>query len=347
MSGSTVSDSGHLIDMEMPMHGQTSYEHLALTEREASRLDAVERYNLVGGYHDGALDRITRIATTALDVRMSAVSIIDRDTQRLISAHGTVRMESPRCDSFCSHVVALDARLGVPDARQDSRFSGNPLVLGEPNIRFYLGVPLRTAEGFVIGALCAIDDKPREIRDAHVALLTDLAALAMDRIDLHFAATIDGLTGVLRHNAFLSKAQRSFRRAVRDGTMLSCLMIDADHFKAVNDRFGHAKGDEVLSMIGRTCKSHCRAGDFAGRVGGEEFCVILIGAAAESALAVAERLLAEIQISSTASVDLPDVSVSIGIATLGPEDTTVADILARADKALYAAKRAGRNCCRI
>ncbi|BCP55923.1 GGDEF domain-containing protein [Kaistia sp. 32K] len=329
------------------MHGQTTtYDHLALTERELGRLDAMERYTLVSGYNDEALDRITRIVTFALGVRSSAVSIIGKDTQYLMSTHGIARADGPRCDSFCSHVVALDRRVGVPDARRDPRFAGNPLVLGDPNIRFYLGVPLRAAEGFVVGALCAIDDKPREVLEDHVEILTDLAALAMDRIDLNFAATIDGLTGVLRHNAFLSEAGRDFRRAGRGGSPLSCLMIDADHFKSVNDRFGHAKGDEVLALIGGICKSHCRAGDYAGRVGGEEFCVLLPGATSESALAIAERLRSRVEAASRAAPELPDISISVGVSSLAPGDAAVTDVMARADKALYAAKHAGRNCCR-
>lgn len=328
------------------MHGRTDYDHLALTARELERLDALERYGLEDGYTDDALDRITRLVTTALGVRSSAISVIGKDTQWLMSTHGLTRCASPRCDSFCSHVVALDEHVGVPDARRDIRFAGNPLVLGNPDIRYYLGVPLRATEGFVVGALCAVDDRPHEIQDRHVEILTDLAALVMDRIELHLAAAMDGLTGSLRHNAFLSEAGRDFQRAARSGQPVSCLMIDADHFKAVNDRFGHAKGDQVLAMIGSVCKSLCRAGDYTGRVGGEEFCVMLPGVLAEDALAIAERLREQIHAASLAAPGLPAVTVSIGVATIEPNDTAISDVMARADKALYAAKHAGRNCCR-
>ncbi|ODT21224.1 MAG: hypothetical protein ABS35_17890 [Kaistia sp. SCN 65-12] len=322
------------------------YDHLALTERELERLEALERYGLEDGHTDDALDRITRLVTNTLGVRSSAISVIGRDTQWLLSTHGLTRCASPRCDSFCSHVVALDRHVGVPDARRDIRFAGNPLVTGDPDIRFYLGVPLRAPEGFVVGALCAVDDRPQEVQERHVEILTDLAALVMDRVELHLAAAIDGLTGALRHNAFLSEAGRDFQRAVRSDEPLSCLMIDADHFKSVNDRFGHARGDQVLSLIGTICKSMCRAGDYTGRVGGEEFCVMLPGVAEGDALAVAERLRVQIHAASMAAPDLPAVTVSIGAATLGPDDTAISDVMARADGALYAAKHAGRNCCR-
>jgi diguanylate cyclase (GGDEF)-like protein len=328
------------------MHGQPDYDHLALTERELERLEALERYGLEDSYTDDALDRITRLVTTALGVRSSAISVIGKDTQWLMSTHGLTRCASPRCDSFCSHVVALDRHVGVADTRRDVRFAGNPLVTGEPDIRFYLGVPLRAAEGFVVGALCAVDDRPQEIQQRHVEILTDLAALVMDRIELHLAAAMDGLTGALRHNAFLSEAGRDFQRAARGGQPLSCLMIDADHFKSVNDRFGHAKGDQVLALIGGICKSQIRAGDYMGRVGGEEFCVVLPGATAATALAIAERLRAEVHVASQQAPDLPAVSVSIGISALQPGDTAVSDVMARADRALYEAKHAGRNCCR-
>lgn len=328
------------------MHGRTDYDHLALTTREQERLEALERYGLADGYNDDALDRITRIVTAALEVRSSAVSIIGKDTQWLMSTHGLTRCESPRCDSFCSHVVALDDRVAIADARQDARFARNPLVLGDPNIRFYLGVPLRTAEGFVVGALCAIDDQPHAVLESQVEILSDLAALVVDRIDLHLAAAMDGLTGALRHNAFLSAAGRDFQRAMRGEHALGCLMIDADHFKSVNDRFGHAKGDQVLALIGRICKSQIRAGDYAGRVGGEEFCVMLPGMSAEGALVIAERLRAQVHVASMMAPDLPAVSVSIGVSALRADDIAISDVMARADRALYAAKHAGRNRCR-
>jgi diguanylate cyclase (GGDEF)-like protein len=328
------------------MHGQMRYDHLELTEREVLRLAALERYRLVDGFGDEALDRITRLVAVALDVRASAVSIIGKDTQWLLSTHGQKRVTGPRCDSFCSHVVALEERVSVQDARHDQRFAGNPSVLGDPNIRFYLGVPLRTSEGFVVGALSANHDEPREIRERDVEILTDLASLVIDRIELHMAAAIDGLTGTLSRAAFLSEAGRDFQRAVRGELPLSCLMIDADNFKLVNDRFGHAKGDQVLALIGRICRSQARAGDYTGRLGGEEFCVMLPGATADGAMTIAERLREQVSIASMAAPGLPAVSVSIGVATLQAEDAALSDVMERADRGLYAAKHAGRNCSR-
>jgi diguanylate cyclase (GGDEF)-like protein len=327
------------------MHGRPAYDHLALTDRELERLDALERYGLVDSQCDGTLDRITRLVTTSLGVRSSAVSIIGRDKQWLLSTHGMERTVGPRCDSFCSHVVALEQPVDVSDARGDARFADNPLVRGEPNIRFYLGMPLRTSEGFVIGALSAVDDKPREIREHDVAILSDLAALVTDRIELHVAAVVDELTGALRHNSFLSEAARDFQRAVRSGQPLSCLMVDADHFKSINDRFGHATGDRVLSLIGRICKGQIRAGDYVGRLGGEEFCVMLPGETVESAMGIAERLREQVEVTSVAS-GMPAVTVSIGVSEIRSGDEAIADSMARADAALYAAKHAGRNCCR-
>lgn len=121
-------------------------------------------------------------------------------------------------------------------------------------------------------------------------------------------------------------------------------MLDADHFKAVNDAYGHALGDEVLRRVAATCRAQMRAGDYAGRLGGEEFALVLRDTGEAAGMEIAERLRAQIGAETYAT---PQgrfaITVSSGVATLGRGVATIEELLRRADAALYRAKAGGRN----
>ncbi|OYX79452.1 MAG: hypothetical protein B7Y77_01850, partial [Bradyrhizobium sp. 35-63-5] len=154
----------------------------------------------------------------------------------------------------------------------------------------------------------------------------------------------DGLTGLANRRHFDERLRLEWRRAARTGAPLALLFIDADHFKALNDVFGHAKGDEVLkSVAGCIAISIRRPGDLAARFGGEEFAVILPDTGPDAALGLAQTIRARIEDLRFAGVTRP-VTVSIGIKAMRPApDIAVSTLLEAADKALYQAKAAGRN----
>jgi diguanylate cyclase (GGDEF)-like protein len=168
-------------------------------------------------------------------------------------------------------------------------------------------------------------------------LLGDYGAIAATRT----AATIDTLTGLANRRGL----QRAFEEAmahVRGGGGYAVLLLDVDHFKSINDLLGHQTGDRALAQIGRLISDNIRGLDLAGRFGGEEFLVLLRDAARERALQVAERLRAAIEAGGLAYADGKPVTVSVGVAYAAAADTT-ADVVERADRALYRAKNAGRN----
>ncbi len=156
-------------------------------------------------------------------------------------------------------------------------------------------------------------------------------------------ATTDPLTGVFNRRTFIELAEQELARTRRAGTPLSLMMLDLDHFKRVNDTFGHLTGDQVLVSFTRLIKDCMRRGDLVVRYGGEEFCVLLPATTLSAATALAERIRA-----ATTASDLTGkpfrVTVSIGLtAYTGAANTTLEDLLARADQALYRAKDEGRN----
>jgi diguanylate cyclase (GGDEF)-like protein/PAS domain S-box-containing protein len=157
-------------------------------------------------------------------------------------------------------------------------------------------------------------------------------------------ARTDALTGVANRSHLFACATAEIRRAARYRRALSVLMVDLDHFKRVNDEFGHAVGDVVLVEFAQICGRLLRAEDLIARYGGEEFVALLPETDGQGALAVAERLRdAASQIRIAVAPASRRVTVSIGVASLRPGETAIETVLARADEALYDAKAAGRD----
>jgi len=161
-------------------------------------------------------------------------------------------------------------------------------------------------------------------------------------IERHAAAT-DALTGLLNRRVFMESALRLCVHQAKRGEPVTLLMFDLDHFKRVNDRFGHATGDEVLRLFAQTARTSMRANDIVGRLGGEEFAAI-VPAPIDTAIKIAERLRASFEaIGATIGAHRIGATVSIGAAE-GPAPVTDLDaLIARADAALYRAKHEGRN----
>ncbi len=165
--------------------------------------------------------------------------------------------------------------------------------------------------------------------------------------ELHRMASTDTLTGMANRRVFLERAEAAFAHARTEGQPLALLMLDLDHFKQINDRLGHLEGDRVLIAFAQSVQQLLRADDTVGRLGGEEFGVLLPRSGYDDALAIAERILQHIR-----DLSLPgphgqpvQVTTSVGLACLLPPDRSLRDLLDRADQALYQAKRQGRDRC--
>ncbi|GAA4531385.1 GGDEF domain-containing protein [Amycolatopsis samaneae] len=160
------------------------------------------------------------------------------------------------------------------------------------------------------------------------------------------AATIDAKTGLLNAASWHALAGAEFDRARRQGTALGVLMIDIDHFRRVNNTWGHLAGDDALRAVGDALRAVVRGNDLCGRFGGEEFVVVLPGSGPEVVLAVAERVRARIAETHVVSAAAPGpfgVTASVGVASWPGTATTLEELLLAADSALYAAKEGGRN----
>ncbi|XPV75942.1 MAG: diguanylate cyclase [Desulfovibrio sp.] len=177
-----------------------------------------------------------------------------------------------------------------------------------------------------------------------VCVARDVTKRRIMEDELRRAAATDSLTGADNRRSFLKKAAAELERSRRYGVPLAVFMLDIDHFKKVNDTYGHEAGDEVLKSLVQTCLTVLRSPDVFGRFGGEEFAAMLIQVRADEAEKVCERLRSSIAKTSVYTVrGKINITVSIGVSMVSLNDTNVEDVLRRADNALYEAKQSGRN----
>lgn len=311
---------------------------------EDTRLAALQRYEVLDTPPEPAFDRIAALIRLVFGVETSLVTLIDAHRQWYKAAQGTPNTEVPVGESFCRYTIADGQPMIVPDATQDDRFKANPHVTADNGVRFYAGVPLTTPDGENIGTICAIDSKPRQFSSHEMEIFKELARVAMSELELRRLATTDALTGVNSRRAFKEDAQRYVALARRHRSQLSAITLDIDRFKAINDTYGHASGDSVLKAVAKAVQGGLRESDLFGRMGGEEFAIILPDADSKAAMAVAEKLRhAVLALKFPGSHPPIAVSASFGIAALDPGADDLDALLLKADEALYEAKAVGRN----
>lgn len=350
-------------------------------QQEAERLAALARYNILDTLPEPAYDDVVEIASCIAGTPIALISLLDQERQWFKAKLGLAVDSTPREDSFCKCLLdlPLDEVLIVPDAHADARFSASPLVVGDPYIRFYMGAPLVTPDGHVLGSLCTIDRVVRHPTEQQALALQALARHVMQLLELRHRnreirellseravqmrelsnyqvlleqhnrqllteSRTDRLTKIGNRAALDQYLLASHQDCIKLGQPLSILLIDVDHFKPYNDQFGHPAGDEVLQQVAALLYDSCRSTDFAARYGGEEFMLILPETTARTAVQVAERLRHRIE-----EEQFPNrqITVSIGVARMIPRKSqqpiTVPELVRYADQALYQAKGAGRN----
>ena len=190
----------------------------------------------------------------------------------------------------------------------------------------------------------AVAEKTLALNNANRQLEEELEKKKKLEKELKFQASTDPLTGLMNRRSFFSVCSKEMKRAIRSNTELSFLTVDIDKFKDVNDTYGHPFGDEVIRSIADLMIENTRDMDYVGRIGGEEFAILMPATDIDSAFQMADRL--RINIAKYKIIfenEMTQVSVSIGLSCLRREDSEIETIVERSDKALYEAKDSGRN----
>lgn len=322
------------------------------------------------------LDEVARLRHIVETQKLLNSVSLDQDrlmrmvTERALaitSAHGAV-VELAEGDEMVYRAVQ-----GMPDAwvglrlRVSSSLSGRCVMLGVPvrcvdteydarvdkvacrrlGIRSMVVVPLIAGET-PVGVLKVVSTEPDHFSEDDVDMLQELAdfiAESLQHAASHgqkvYDALHDNLTGLANRQLLTECMEQACLRADRDGTPLAVFLIDLDGFKQVNDRFGHAAGDEVLRQVGRRLTATVRKGDTLARLGGDEFVLVCEGATESDAYAIIARISRAVSRLAESSPDLAELAASVGLAWRDGEHRSPTELLAAADASMYRVKGAG------
>ena len=328
-----------------------------LSLAESQRLKDLNALNLLYTPAEERFDRITRLTARVLQAPIATISFIAGDKQWLKSSVGMPMAEIPRELSFCGHAIEAHHPLIIPDTTQDERFAQNPLVTGNPNVRFYAGQPIHAGARSCVGALCVMDTLPRRPSRAGLDTLRDLAvivereltrvmqgsfqeSLIKSQDPLARRDSIDGLTQMWKRNVIMDLAHLECAAASR-GSPLILLLVDIDHLNQINETYGTQAGDTVLFEVAARLRQSVREVDVIGRYGAGTFLVLLRAGIIDSKL-VAERIREAVARHSVPGMDMP-ITVSIGVAAAKTVSPSPALLISAADKAMRQAKENGRN----
>lgn len=308
---------------------------------ENERLAALYGMEILSGPPEPALDQIVKMARLELGAQHAGIMIVDRTTATFVASENIKVKVYPRNNTFCNLAIKGNAPLIIRDAVNDPRTKFLPLAAS--GVRSYVGVPLTTHAGYNIGTLCVFGTEELDITPEKVCKLQELARLAMYCVELRQLATRDHLTGALNRRGFMSELDCALHRLSPDTSDLALVIMDLDHFKTVNDRFGHATGDLVLQAVVLLAKQECNGISVIGRLGGEEFGILLPGLDEAAAFPIIERLRQRIEAIQVPNVPMLRVTASFGIAEADDFMVGASTLMAKADAALYKAKAGSRN----
>ena len=235
-----------------------------------------------------------------------------------------------------------------------TRVTGLPMNVRTPSgdIQRYSvnSSPITDEKGRIHGAIATFDNvtdlqrKNEQLNQANRQLKESQLEVRRQNHELRYLATRDPLSGCLNRRSFFAEFDRCLAVARTNRRPLSVVMVDLDHFKSINDNYGHSVGDEVIKHVGEILRSSCREQDLVGRYGGEEFCLVVEGLTKQACASVAERIRLEIESRSRAWLrSTKSITASFGVSMLVDDDQLALDLVNQADKALYEAKSGGRN----
>lgn len=262
-------------------------------------------------------------------------------------------ISAPLEGTLSGWVIRNQQSLFIADLRIDVQLEGVKIVLlGKDKTSLcWMGVPLHA--GHTNGIIVVASYAPNDFNHTDLELLENLAQQtglvlenAYHHAEVEAQSRLDSLTGVYNHGFIVQTLNSEAKNCLENGTRLSLIMLDVDHFKQYNDNYGHMVGDQVLIALTQAIRQHIKFGDAVGRWGGEEFTVVLLGVSGVQAQQVAERIQKTVHSLSIRGQDgktLPFPTVSQGLAAF-PDETGVVDTLIDlADQRLYVAKERGRN----
>jgi diguanylate cyclase len=330
-------------------HGVTVDTPASILDFEQERLLDLHALNILDTDSEERFDRLTRLLADALDVPIALVSLVDESRQWFKSSCGLDQRETARETSFCAHALREMELFIVPDATRDPRFATNPLVLGEPKIRFYAGAVLRGPNGMPVGTCCMIDRKPRVLNEREKAVLKHVAALVQRELqatenltdlrrEIERQVFRDLGTGLANDRLFRERLGRAVEvgRGRQQQITVLCIRLGVLWEKIPTERPVEA---EIVSAAAERLLSVCTGGGSLLGRRGRDFAALLTGSPREQALAV-ERMATLLAEPLEAGCEPIDLGAVVG-ASLFPDDGSCAEALIDAAEAALAMRPAG------
>jgi diguanylate cyclase (GGDEF)-like protein len=351
-------EAGRLGSAFNQMTDELRRSNTALERSREDLRDSLERIgDTLTSTHDldGLLQVVLETAVVTLQGRSGLVLRMASDRLQLVAQHGLDEVGLPVPAVVTPGVGVLGRVVSTGEGVRGLLGSGpdelEPTV-GEPDVGEVLAVPVRSM-GNVVGVVALydrLDGRAFETADEDaLRTLAGQASIAVDNVHLHHEAqrlsTTDPLTGLWNFRYLSMSLAREIERSTRFDRPLAVLMLDLDHFKLVNDNYGHARGDSVLRELAHRVQEQIREVDTFARYGGEEFVVVLPETSVEGASQLAERICVAVRREPFRQVgeEPLEVTVSIGGAAFPDHGSTPATLMRSADKALYVAKGEGRD----
>lgn len=335
--------------------------HQSLSENSSLTTDQTQSADNRSQLREIEFDNVLKLVRNVFDVPVVGLSFIKRDEIWFKDCFGVYSGVIPKRNTCCDSVFVNDQYLEIEDLdRCNIEYNRVKGTHGDP-LQFYAGLPVHDCDGVPIGTLFIMDHQPRALSDLERSLFDDIRLVVEDLVNsienqrLHAeieselalarkVALTDSLTGIWNRKGILDVLEREVSRHQRSGQFLGVVYGDIDHFKSINDRFGHPAGDEVIRQVSRRMCDELRLYDSVGRIGGEEFLMIIPGESEQSILDVVERIRARVAGSPIRYGDQDiETSISFGLVTNAILNTAV-ELINEADRCLYASKSKGRNC---
>lgn len=315
---------------------------------DVARIAALRRYGVLDDPDVGDLDGVLRVAQALCGTAGSSVNLIDSELTIIPASPVYGKMVIPREYTLCEVTIRAGEATYTKDVNSDPRWTGHAVVNPDkPLLRTHAAAPIITGDGHAIGTVCVTDLQQVDISPGQLKSLQDLADCVMQIFEARLQASKlraalgelavcsahDTLTGVANRDQVLDFLEDLAANAVPH----SVLFLDLDRFKAVNDLHGHAVGDRVLEAVGARLRAACRGGDLVGRIGGDEFVIVVRQPQAAVVESIAQRVSNLVQSEVLTVAGKLSVGVSIGWATW-EAGQSAADLVERADRAMYETK---------
>lgn len=302
---------------------------------ELLRLETLRNLKILDTESEERFDRVTRLAKRVFGTPIALVSLIDNDRQWFKSRQGLETTETSRDISFCGHAILDSEPMVVEDAQADSRFSDNPLVTGDPYIRFYAGYPLSAPDGRKVGTLCVIDREPRQLDDEDMRLLRELGQIIEEELAVAELVHTDSVTGLCNSVGFSQVAEHLLAMCVRTESPASLMLCRLSNQNVITGFMGRSEGDRAAIELTQLLMASFRDSDIIARLSDEVFAVLLAGSDLDSVNIAKKRLQEKIEDRNSRPAIEYELDVQTCAVAYSPEQHTgVADLVLDANTSM-------------